>query len=400
MSKSHSHSRTVFLKEFREIFRDRRTLISVVISPLVLTPIIFAVMGIFIGKQQDKMNAETYKIGIVNSSALSQISTQTQKFPNIKFESVSSSEAENKVKDKTYRAVLVVPPDANQRLTDGHTVAMDILLDEGSDTSMGVAASLREAFRRAGEQIVEQRLEDKKLPADYATPFKVRDKPIAASGGKGLFILSMMLPYILTISTFSGAIYAAFDQVAGEKERGTLETLLVSPASRRDLVVGKFGAVVAVCMISGILTVMGLAITFMTRIKAFEWMSQGGLKLSPGAMGVILLVMLPLSILFAGILLTVSTFARNQKEAQTYLAPLLMVIFLPAMASMMMTSDAGIGAALVPILNTSIIVKQALNGSYNAAFIGVAVATSILYAAASLVFVARMFQKESVLMKA
>ncbi len=404
MSVPHSHissrSRIVFLKEFREIFRDRRTLFSVVVSPLILTPIIFAVMGIFIGKQQDKMKTETYNIGIVNSSALPLINTQTKSFPNVKFTSIQASEAENRVKDKTYRAVLVVPPDANQRLKDGHTIAMDILLDEGNDTAMGVAANLRESFRLLGEKEVEGRLAAKNLPADYAMPFKVRDKPIAASGGKGLFILSMMLPYILTISTFSGAIYAAFDQVAGEKERGTLETLLVSPASRRDLVLGKFGAVMAVCMISGLLTVTGLAITFTVRIKAFEWLSQGGLRLSPSAAGVILLVMLPLSILFAGILLAVSTYARNQKEAQTYLAPLLMVIFLPAMASMMMTSDAGIGAALVPILNTSIIIKQSLNGSYNAVFIGVAVAASIVYAAASLVFVSRMFQKESVLMKA
>jgi len=393
-------AKTIFLKEFREIFRDKRTVFSVIVSPLVLTPVIFAIMGIFINQQVDKMKTETYKVGIVNSASAPMITKLTEAIPNMKFTPVAASDAENKVKDKTYRAVLSLPKDADALLQSGNTISMVVLLDEGNDTSQGVVSGLREVFRVIGTKITEARLREKNLPLDYATPFEITDKPIAASGGRGLFILSMMLPYILAISILTGAIYAAFDQVAGEKERGTLETLLVSPASRLDLVLGKFAAVAAVCLISGILAVAGLAITFLSRLKVFDWMAQGGLTLSMGAVGVILLVMLPLSILFAGLLLAISTFARNQKEAQTYLAPLLVVIMLPAMASMMMTSDAAIGAALVPVLNTSIIIKQALNGSYNAAFIGVAFVASIVYAGAALAFVANAFQKESVLMKA
>jgi sodium transport system permease protein len=393
-------SLVVFRKEFREIFRDRRTVFSVVISPLILTPLIFAVMGLFMNKQMAKMKAEVHKVGIVNTESAPQMTQLVQAFPNLKFTPVAETEAENKVKDKTFSAVLVLPKDADAQFSTGHSVKMNVLIDEGSDKSQGVAAGLREAFRLTGNEAVKGRMREKNLPEEYAEPFKLETKPIAASGGRGLFILSMMLPYILSISILSGAIYAAFDQVAGEKERGTLETLLVSPASRRDIVAGKFSAVVAVCMLSGILTVAGLAITFMSRAKAFAWLSQGGMNLSPSAIGVILLVMLPLSILFAGLLLAISTFARNQKEAQTYLAPLFMIIMLPAMASMIMTSDTGIGAAFVPVLNTSIIVKQALNGNYNAPFILTAIATSALYATAALFFVAGLFRKESVLMKA
>jgi sodium transport system permease protein len=209
-----------------------------------------------------------------------------------------------------------------------------------------------------------------------------------------------MLPYILILGAFGGAIYAAFDQVAGEKERGTLETLLVSPASRRDIVFGKFTAVVGVCIVSSVLSLVGFMIPFYSGLKAFAWLAKGGVHLSPAALGVALLVLLPLSVLFAGALLALSTFARNQKEAQTYLGSLFPLVLLPAMLSMFIGTDAGRHIALVPILGASVIIKQALSGSYDPVFIVLAFAGSVFWAGLALAFATRLFQKESVLIKA
>ncbi len=107
----------------------------------------------------------------------------------------------------------------------------------------------------------------------------------------------------------------------------------------------------------------------------------------------------PLAVLFAGALLTVSTVARNQREAQTYLGPMMMVIIVPAMMSMITGAEAPKAMAFVPILNASLIIKQALTSSYDPVFLGLALASSILYAALSVAICTRMFERESVLLR-
>jgi sodium transport system permease protein len=391
----------ILRKEFREIFRDRRTVMSVVISPLLITPALFALMGIMIRSQTEKEKTKTYSVGVVGIPQEERaLLTKLKGIPSLRIESISASEAEARIRDRRLNAVAVFPKDTASLLREGHSVHVEIMEDAGEEASQSAAQRLNAAFTKLSEQFVAQRLQENHLPTDYATPFRVTEKPIETGGSSGSFFLAMMLPYILVISSFSGAIYAAFDQVAGEKERGTLETLLVSPASRRDIVLGKFGAVVGVCLISSLLTIVGLIIPFSSGMHAFAWLSKGGLHLSPAAVLVTLLVLLPLAVLFAGLLLAVSTFARNQKEAQTYLAPLFIVVLMPAMMSMFIGTDVARQMALIPILGASVIIKQALSGTYDPLFILLAFVASITYAALALTFATRLFQKESVLIKA
>jgi ABC-type Na+ efflux pump, permease component len=209
-----------------------------------------------------------------------------------------------------------------------------------------------------------------------------------------------LLPYTLAVAAFGGGIYAANDLVAGEKERGTLETLLITPATRRDIVFGKFCAVAGVCLVSSLLSIVGLMIPFFSHLKAFEWLAKGGVHLGPMAVLVTLIMQLPLAILFAGILLALSTFARNQKEAQTYLGPLFIVVLLPSMLSMMIGTEVARTIALVPIMNASLIIKQALSGTFDPTFIAIAFAASVVYAGIALVAATRLFQSETVLLKA
>lgn len=401
INRSNQKSRilTILKKEFREIFRDRRTVMSVVISPLLITPALFALMGTLISGQTEKIKTKTYAVGIVRGEEAPTLSKAVQSIPNFKIFNIEENEAERWVKERRVQAVVILPPQADSVLMQS-SVPIQILQDPGKEESLAASSRLTQAFTLIGQQYVKQRLISNGLPGDYATPFHITEKQTSESGGAGTFILSMMLPYILVVSAFSGAIYAAFDQVAGEKERGTLETLLVSPASRRDIVLGKFLAVVGVCLLSSILSITGLIFSFTNRSKAFAWLSQGGLHLSAAAIGVTLLVMIPLAVLFAGLLLAVSTFARNQKEAQTYLAPLFIIVLMPAMASMFIGTDVGKPIAMVPVLNASIIIKQALSGSYDPVFILMAFGASALYAGIALLIATKLFQKESVLIKA
>jgi sodium transport system permease protein len=392
-------------KEFREIFRDRRTLMSVIIGPLLITPSLFALIGTMVGGQMQKARTEAYPVGIVGGEANPKLmqafeTARQQAAPNLHISPVPTAKAETWIREHKLNAVAALPPNADVRLEQRQAIPIQILEDAGNEKSQTAASRLSSVFDAVGKHLVEQRLEESHLPPEFATPFHITEQPIAQGGSAATIFLSMMLPYILIFGAFGGAIYAAFDQVAGEKERGTLETLLVSPASRRDIVLGKFSAVVAVCILSSLLSILGFIIPFYSGLKAYAWLSHGGAHLSPAAIGVTLLVMLPISVLFAGALLAASTFARNQKEAQTYLAWLLPLVLFPAMMSMFIGTDVGKQIALVPILGAAVIIKQALSNTYDPLFIILAFAASVFWAGVALTFATRLFQKESVLLKA
>lgn len=380
----------IFRKEFGEIFRERRTLIRVVISPLLLIPALFALMGHLVGGQAEKARAKTYNIGVV---AAPSVSTAFLAAPGLHLVPVTRKDSEFEIRTHHLEAVAVLPPDLETRLAVGGAASVEILDDAGNQGSQDAAGRLHDRIDQAGQNLMARRLASKNLPPEFAAPFQINETPIKSGGSAGMLLLSALLPYMLIISAFSGTIYAAFDQVAGEKERGTLETLLVSPASRRDIVLGKFCAVVAVCFISSILTIVGLGIAFSIGIHVF-------VRLSIAAGAVILLALLPLSVLFGGLLLAVSTYSRNQKEAQTLLAPLFTIIMIPAVMSTVMTGDIAKSLAFAPILNAALIIKQALAGNFDLGFIGLAFLASIVYAGLALGFALRLFQKESVLIKA
>lgn len=388
-------------KEFREIFRDRRTMISVVVSPLIITPLLFAFLGGFIGNMTEKARTQQYNIAIVGGNSGSATRKALESAPNLTLaDAANQADAEKRIREHKASAAVIMPADTEAKIAAQKSAPITILLNAGDEKSQAASGALEENFRVIGKNIVAQRIKISALPADFATPFQTKTQGIPGGSGPALAFLTMMLPYILILSAFGGAIYAAFDQVAGEKERGTLETLLVAPVSRRDIAIGKFGAVVGVCLVSSVLAIVGLAVPFYSGLKAYSWLAKGGLTLGPFALPVVLLALIPISVLFAGALLAVSTFARNQKEAQTYLITLMPLVMLPAIASMAIGSDVGLPVAFVPVLNAAVIIKQALNNNYNAPFIAVAFLSSLFYAAASLLFVTRLFDKESVLIKA
>lgn len=401
-ARNQSRILVVFRKEFREIFRDKRTTFNIVISPLLLTPLIFALLGTVINRRISEAKKETVPVGIVNvgNAPTLEEALSLKGAPNLAFERLTQEQAEEAIKQRRLRAAVVLPTDAEQRFQEMRPVKVTVLLDEASEASQQAAGQLREFFREKGQNVVAWRLRDNGLSLEAGIPFETTKRSVTGGGGEGTRALAMFLPYVLAVSAILGGMYAANDSVAGEKERGTLETLLVSPASRRDLVMGKFLAVAGVSLVSSLLSVVGLLWPFYSGLPQFKWLTQGGLTLTPVAITAILLVQIPLAVFGAGLLLAVSTYARNQKEAQTYLGPVLMGVTVAAMLSMFLKAESGVAYALFPILNAALVLKQALEGSMNGMFIAVACVASLVYAALAVLFATKIFEKESVLLKA
>ena len=391
----------IFKKEFFEVFRDGRTRYSVILSPLLITPLAMALIGAMIKDRTESSVKETIPVVFVGTKASPVLRDLMKNPQNMNVEEVNTkAEAAKLIHDQKANAALVFPSDTEQAIAESRQVIVTVLADQGKESSQSAANKLSNLVEERGKRLVALKLQENGLPQQLATPFASVDENIKGGGSPGTLIASSFLPYILAIYAIIGGAYLANDTVAGEKERGTLETLLVSPASRREIVTGKFVAVVSVSIIGGFLSVIGFLWPIKTPLVAFSWLAKAGIALSPSGILAMFLVQIPLAILGAGLLLTISTFARTQREAQSYLSPVMLVTTICAMMSLVLKSESPIVWAFVPITNAALVLKQSLEGTTNLTFVMVACGTSLLYAACAVTFAAHAFQKESILLKA
>ncbi|MCX6366010.1 MAG: ABC transporter permease [Armatimonadetes bacterium] len=388
----------VFKKEFKEIFSDSRTRFNVVVSPLLITPLILALVGSMAQRQAKESRAETIKVGVVGMQKAPQLMEELKNANKIELEPVASVEAaEAKVRDRSHKAAILLPEDADERLGNGDSISIPVVQDAGNEASEQAAKRVKDLLSERGDLLAAKRLQDAGLSKQLVKPFLLGDKKLVGSGGAGMQLLAMFLPYTLALSALMGGIMAATDSVAGEKERGTLETLLVAPLSRRDIALGKFCTVTATALVSSLLSVVGLFWPFYVKLPMFNWMTSDGLSLGPAAFVAILLVQVPLAVLGSGVLLAVSTMARNQKEMQTLTGPIVMVGLVCSMMAMLVRADAALYWSLVPIANSGLVLKQALQGMLNPTFVALACGTSVVYAGIAVAFAASLFKRENVL---
>ena len=196
----------------------------------------------------------------------------------------------------------------------------------------------------------------------------------------------------------------AIDLTAGEKERGTMETILSSPVSRTHLVLGKFLLVLTASLMTAMLLMVsvGVSTTALQKSHALDQLADEGespprLALRPAAMASVVIMAVPLAVLFSAGLITIAVFAKSHKEAQTYIAPLMFLVVIPAIAAMLPGVDLTPKLAIVPLLNVSLLCKELVTGEYHWNYIALIFASTCIYAAAALYVAVKMFQRESVL---
>jgi len=214
----------------------------------------------------------------------------------------------------------------------------------------------------------------------------------------GSFMLSLFLPYLILILSLTGAMYTAMDLTAGEKERGTLETILASPVPRWQLATGKFLTILTTSIVSTVLAIISMTATMAYAISVGGSMAQDmALKIAPSSVIVIILMMVPTASLFSAILMAISLSARTYREAQSYVTPFMLVVIMPALVSFIPGIELGWGLAFVPFVNVSLSLKEALMGNINWLIVGLIFVSTALYAALAIFIAHRLFEKESVL---
>ncbi|HKV24874.1 MAG TPA: ABC transporter permease [Candidatus Acidoferrum sp.] len=390
----------VYKKELTEWLRDRRTLISTVLVPLLIFPVLISgviwLSATLVGQAQ-KESSKVMIIGGENSPAVVAALRSEKDLEVVPF----ADNWKDQITNKEIRAAVVIPDGFQTSLDQGTAGTVQIDYYQGEIKSEFGADHVEKALKDYRESIVRKRLEAKNLPDNLISPFDTKRENVAPPEKVGGASVGGFIGYIVIILSMTGAIYPAIDLTAGEKERGTMETILSSPISRLDLVLGKFLLVFSASLATAILAVtsMGVSFAYMGHSMSADPSQQIHMNLGLTSVVAVFLMALPLSILFSAALMTIALFAKTYKEAQSYLTPMTFVVVIPAIASIMPGVELTHRLALVPILNTSLVCKEIITGTYHWGSIFLIFASTCVYAAIAIFLAVKTFQRESVLFR-
>ncbi len=392
----------VYRKELTEWLRDRRTLISTVLVPLLAFPILMVGMVSLSSMLIGKAEKEVPKIMVLGGEDSPMVLEKLRGVDNLQI-LPTTDDWKQKISEKEIRAAVEIPKNFQASLERNEPETVQIYYYEGEMKSSFGANRVEKFFKDYRDNVIKDRLSARNLPASIITPFEVKQENVAPPEKVSGAALGGLLGYMVILLSMTGAIYPAIDLTAGEKERGTMETILSSPISRLDLVLGKFFLVLSASLTTAILSIISMGTSFYVvgKTGAMSAKDAAVLQLHVGLATVlsVFLMALPLAVLFAAVLLTIALFAKSYKEAQSYLTPMTFVVVIPAVASLLPGVDLTAKLALVPILSTSLVCKEIVAGTFHWNYILLIFLSSSVYAAMGLFLAVKMFQRESVLFR-
>lgn len=393
----------VYRKELTDSLRDRRTVVSMIVVPIFLMPVLTIFVGALSARLIGRALLEVPSVMIIGADNSPQIVAELRQLPGIKLVPMATDYAQQIV-EKKIRAAVEIPPDFDAMIARGDTADVRIDMYQGEISSGFSADKLQKFFRDFRDRTVRERLEARRLPPTLSEPIRVQETNVAPPEKVSGVVLGGLVPYFVIILSLTGTMYPAMDLTVGEKERGTIETILCSPISRTNLVIGKFLTVLTASLSTAALAIASMGLTFAAAGKMAGGMPElGGMGLqfhvSPRAVFWVFVMVVPLAVLFSAALLAISLFAKSFKEAQSYLSPLTIVVIAPAIVSILPGVELNTRLSLVPILSTSLVSKEIVSGTYHWNYVGLIFASSCVYAAAALWVAVRLFHREDVLFR-
>lgn len=395
---------TIFKKEITDTIRDRRSLMAMIIIPALLMPLIIVGGAKFIGYQMQQAQEQTTKIAISgesNSPALAEIVKKLDKVEVVKTE----NDLKNAVDNEQIDAAMVIPENFGEKIEKMQTAEIKIITKSTLEKSSIAAQKINTALIEFNKQTREQRFTKLKINPDILTEAIAIPEDIATKQEKGGFGLGFILPFLIVIWSITGGQNTAVDASAGEKERKTLEALLLTPVKRFDIVMGKFLAVAAASITS---TAIALGSLYITIVRiGFGPMAQGAptaqlfdFSIDPKALLLLFAVSILVVFVFSAIMLSIAIFAKSFKEAQNYLGPLYLIIILPLT---FVNTAIGIKPDLwlfaVPALNAVLLFKEILMDDYIFSHIAITIISLAAFSLIALFAASKIYSKESVLFK-
>lgn len=390
---------TIFKKELKDTLRDRRTIIAMIVIPILVFPLILGLITQISSSFEDEQKEEMLTIALITDDPSNDFVTSLDAIPDslgpkkLAFRTDTTG-IRNLIDTDSIQIAIQLPTSVNKKLSNNEMIPVQVFLKE---TNLGYKSRIKNYLEIIEEKALSDRLTKLSIHKETLTPFD--EQYINLSSSKEMIgkIAGGFLPYLFIIFGFIGCLYPAIDLFTGEKERKTLETLLTTPVERWKILVGKMMMVV----VSGIAAASFALLGLFLALNVFELVPNAqimgvvnGILSLPFILSLYILL-IPLTVFFAGVMVPVTIHAKSFKEAQSILTPVNFVIILPAMIGFIPGIELDYVTALIPIVNIVLATKELVAGTLSPGLMLLVFGIMFLFATLAVILSYKRFEKES-----
>ncbi|BBB32581.1 sodium transport system permease protein [Thermotomaculum hydrothermale] len=388
---------TILGKELTVFLRDKRTLITTFIVPLVFYYVFFNIMTGMALKTKKEIKNKKVKVGFSQSIENDLIAYISKNGENISLLQTKVTDAEKLLADKKIDAYLFKE--------EGKIV---IEYNSAKRLSIEARKRLKNALDDYKKFIVNKNLTELGIDKKIVNPFEIEDKDTASQTDVAMAFIGRLMPYLIIIMLFSGALGFGLEVSTGEKEKGTIATLLVSQASRSEIVLGKLIYVIAIEIIYSIVNIAGFLLASLSTskmvskeiakeaVKNADKMQSMSLSINLSTITMLVALIIPIGIISAALIIAIGSYAKSMKEGQTLMTPVLLAIIMVAILTLNAPLKVPEYYYFIPILNTAFSMQEILMGKAVFSHFLLAVTTTIGLAAILIGFSIYLFNREDI----
>jgi sodium transport system permease protein len=383
----------IYLKEVLDLLRDRRTIISMLVFPLLVMPLIFLGLNFFLIRSINRAKDKQFSIALKQETGLEGITTSLEQAG---FKVRPSDNPRRAVENKETELGVDVSGETN-------SPAIRIYADQSQLEVTVAGGRIETALNQLKEARVKNELQRAGVPERILTPFTVVKVNTAPPKKMSGMFIGAMIGYMFVMFMLMGAMYPAIDMTAGEKERRTMEMLLSAPAGRGEIVLGKILVAITASFMTSVLTIISFSVSGLFGMKAIRSGRQlpfmMEIPLDAKTFALIFVSIIPMAILSATLMIAIATTAKSYKEAQSYITPLFLVAVIPAMVSLLPGVKLNPGMALIPIVNFSQLIKELMLGDWSWTGFTLTLLSNLIYAAIAFTAAVMVFKSERILFR-
>jgi len=425
----------IYRKELVESLRDRRTLFMMVGLPILLYPLLIFGMSRLQESQQEAQQQRESAVAVwgampealrarmaeaprlkltqwmgvpaqvregLESGALAPPPTepprreteQARPRPKPLPDAQWARTAQQMILERKADAVLILWPGFADQVDKGGVGRATVLYDSVRPDSTKARERIADELRLWRIELTGARVRERGLPEGFEQGVEYSSQNVAPEKRQSGMLLGMLLPYMVILLSVLSGFYASIDITAGEKERGTMQTLLCAPVEALEIVAGKFLAVWTITLLGTTVNLVSLSLVF-TRVKLMPGMEM---QISTTAVLLAFVLLLPISMMVTALFLAVGAFARDFKDGQNYLTPIMMGLVFPLIVTMQPGIELNAHLAFVPVINVALLIKAVFLGEWAADMLFLVMTSSLCYAAIALAFAAQVFERNNVLL--
>ena len=420
--------KTLIKKEMLDVLRDKKTVIMMLVVPVILYPLVFIGAMQVVAMISSSMEEQNYRIAIEaedDGAFLHELTKYDDKWKDKGKESQIGTDAVNSQTaaaedDETERTAYTITIVDAKSIDDYEEALENEELDvyvrgtmqdgklkydvyyissvTNSDYAMNIVMDVFDEYR---EELTRGKIKDAGLDIhEILEPILYENQNTASTEQSLGSIMGAVLPFMLVISLLMGTMYPAIDTTAGERERGTLETILTLPVTNRQLIISKFLTVAVIGMISALLNIisMGGIAFYMYKILDMQTdaMSFDMAKFYPAIL-VGILSIFAFSLFISAVTMCVTSFAKSYKEANNYITPLMLVVMFVGYIGFIPNIELTQSMAMIPVANICLLIKNMLVFKVDYMIIAVVLISNVAYAVFAILFLSKIYDSESIL---